>query len=74
MSSAIHESMNPPTAVQMHQPTFEIGDEVQLNTGEVGVIACVYRDFAWVFTDLDGFDTYELSELNRPDPSQRSLR
>ncbi|MGV1859965.1 hypothetical protein [Rhizobium rhizogenes] len=73
MSSATHQSMNPPAAAQMHLPTFEIGDEVQLDTGEIGAIACIYRDFAWVFTDLDGFDTYEVSELRRPDPAHRTL-
>ena len=74
MSSATCESINPSNAGQMHQPKFEVGDDVQLDTGEIGAIACIYRDFAWVFTDRDGFDTYELSELKRPDQSHLTLR
>jgi NADPH-dependent curcumin reductase CurA len=73
MNHIIHDSSVISNVAQSHHPTFEVGDEVQLDTGEDAVIAAIYRDFAWVFSDIDGFETYELSELKRPDPSRRTL-
>ena len=58
----------------MENSAFEVGDQVILDTGEDAVIAAIYRDFAWVFSDIEGFETVEISELRWPDPpSQLAL-
>ena len=51
---------------------FEIGDDVISDTGVPYTIAAIYRDFAWVFSEVEGFDTVELSTLTRPDPEAAS--
>lgn len=51
--------------------SIEIGDDVILDTGEAAVVVSIFRDFAWVFIDREGFESVELQELRRPDPTHR---
>jgi hypothetical protein len=58
---------------QMDNIDFEVGDKVLLaDTGEIAEIISIYRDFAWVLEDRDGFETVELSELTRLDQHDSS--
>jgi hypothetical protein len=72
MNSLNHHSSSLSNITSAAHAPLEIGDDVVLNSGEEGTIACIFRDFAWVFSDSDGFDTYELSELKRQDHQTRS--
>lgn len=54
--------------VTMVLPKFEIGDDVITETGDPYTIVAIYRDFAWIFSTVDSFDTVELASLVRPDP------
>jgi hypothetical protein len=58
--------------VTMVAPNFDIGDDVITDTGEPYTVAAIYRDFAWVYSDKEGFDTVELATLKRPEPADEA--
>lgn len=53
-------------------PQFEIGDAVVLDNGAEAVILGIYRDFAWIFEDVNDFETVEISTLRRADDRQKA--
>lgn len=75
MSNVIHYDFGArATRAHFCSQSIEVGDDVILDTGEAAVVVSIFRDFAWVFIDREGFESVELRELRRPDPSHRSHR
>lgn len=63
-------------AVPMFQPKFAVGDEVVIE-GEGArtyTIKCIDGDFAWLFSEVEAFETAELSELRRPEANHQFPR
>ena len=74
MRNAINESNTPSNVAQLHQPPFEVGETVILSdTDEVATIMAIHEGVAWVFVEIEGFETVDLAEMKRLDPSQQKL-
>ena len=68
MTTAIDMSIARSHRVLPHQPAFEIGDVVEIDDklGGTYVIRAIDDVFAWLFSEIEGFETVELSELRWP--------